>query len=167
MTSTARRPYAFLKWARLVTASGALILGALGYVQPITGSAWPVWASIALLVAFCIISLGQWLLDRLQERRAAEEFYEQEVTEVFRPNASARLLRFFTDNAGNKCVAIVLEHEPIAKSLNLWEGGYHAPPITLVVKGNIVVFLHSGYEKAEDYTNESPVYQVRYFPRKP
>ncbi len=151
--------------SRWTTAVAAFALGALGYVQPVTGTAWPLWSSAVLLVAFVCVTAGQWIVETIERRRAADDFYAEEVTEVFRHADSEERMRFFVDKAGNKCVGLVLEREPIPKSVHLWEGGYHAPPITLAVEGRVVGFRHSGYSSYEEYAKGGPMYQVRYFPK--
>ena len=150
---------------RWLTLGGSFVLGVLGYLQPITGATWPMWSSISLLAAFILITLGQWLVEARERHHAATDFYSHEITEVFPHAESAERVRFFADKAGNKCVGLVLDKEPIPESVHLWEGGYHAPPITLAVEGRVVGFRNSGYGSYEEYSRGGPMYQVRYFPR--
>lgn len=159
---TRRKAVAIARWT---TAVGAFALGALGYVQPLSGASWPTWSSVVLLIAFVGITVGQWTVEAIERRRAADDFYAEELTEVFRPADSETRMRFFVDKSGNKCVGLVLEREPIPKSVHLWEGGYHAPPITLAVEGRVVGFRYSGYSSYEEYSKGGPMYQVRYFPK--
>lgn len=75
-------------------------------------------------------------------------------------------MNFFTDSAENKCVKLVLKHQPIRKSVKLWEGGYLAPPITIEVTGKEVTFKFSSYNNYKEYSNGGPLYQVKYYPTK-
>ena len=150
--------------AKWIAAVAALILGVVGYVQPLAGDVWPWWSSVVLLLAFIVVTVWQWIVEHLESRRSADDFYAQEVTEVFQPADSESRMQFFTDKAGNKSVILMLGNRPIPKSLRLWEGGYHAPPITIAVAGQKVCFRHSGYLSFEEYAKGGPIYQVRYFP---
>lgn len=154
-----------LRSASWILGMAGFILGLLGYIQPLGDIQWSRTVSWVLLITFCVITVGEWLVDAVRDRHSAQEFYEQERTEVFYPPEALQRMQFFTDNGGNKCVTFVLEYEPIPESIHLWEGGYHAPPITLVVKGPALCFRHSAYSSQKEYHEGVPLYQVRYFPK--
>ena len=159
-----------MKILRLVFIISSIILGSLGYLETIFPFQWCKEAAWICLVIFILLSIGQVILDKIKEAKEAEDFYSQEIVEIFPHEDSQEKLKFFTDESGNKCVAINLEQEPIPKSLKLWEGGYDAPPITLAFDSankKRVIFKNSAYSSFEDYFQKQElVYQVRYFPKK-
>ena len=118
-----------------------------------------------MLIVFLVTSVGQLVLSRYKERKATEDFYSQEIIKVYSKDRTQDLLKFFADRYGNKCVALKVDHEPIAKSVQLWEGGYKAPPITLQCVGKEVIFKYSAYSSYEEYKTRGQLYQVRYFPK--
>jgi len=156
-----------IKILSIILIFGTTILGALGYIEKIFAFQWSKIAAWFCLFIFLILTICQIIVDRIKEARQTEEFYNQEVVEVFPPGSSKELLTFFTDDSGNKCVAIKLKHESIHKSVKLWEGGYDAPPITLAFKEKEVLFRNSTFSSFEEYTQKrGPIYQIRYFPKK-
>lgn len=144
---------------------GLILLGALGLVEKLITLKLKRGVWIALLVAFLALSIGQVLFSIALAKRAPEDFYAQEVTEVFPRNAPDGRLTFATDSAGNKCAIFMLRKAPIPNSVHLWEGGYHAPPITLAMEGNKVTFKFSAFSSAQEYANGSALYQIKYIPR--
>ena len=159
-----------IKFLGIILLIGTIALGALGYFEKLFSWEWRKKVSWCLLVIFFLLSIGQIILDKIKDVNQAEEFYDQEMVEVFPHNVSEKKLQFFIDNKNNNCVAIILEQKPIPKSLKLWEGGYIAPPITLAFdKQNEkrIIFMNSAYLSYEDYQHKKgPIYQVRYFPKR-
>jgi hypothetical protein len=141
------------------------ILGALGYIQDLLGLEWLPMYSWLLLSVFILLTLAEVLLERQKDKRAADDFYADQITEIFAHDTSEDKLGFFTDKGGNKCVAITLQRAAIPNSIKLWEGGYSAPAFTFFVKDNIVVFRNSAYGSNEEYTKPGPVYSVQYYPK--
>ena len=155
-----------IKTISIILIIGAIILGALGYIEKIFTFQWSKKVAWACLFIFLALTICQIIIDRIKEARQAEEFYNQEIVEVFPPETSKNSLNFFIDENGNKCVALTLKYEPIKKSVKLWEGGYDAPPITLAFKDKEVLFRNSAYSTYEEYYQKrGPMYQVRYFPK--
>lgn len=142
-----------------------IILGSLGYLQDLFVWDIPNSAIGGLFVAFLCISVAGVLFEREKEKRAAEDFYKEEITEVFDRSDSESRIKFFIDKGQNKCAALILRHEPIPNSINLMEGGYLAPRFSIVVKQNIVVFRNSAYSNYEEYRKPGPVYSVKYYPK--
>ncbi len=159
-------PVELIKILSVILIIGTVVLGALGYFEKIFTFQWSKIAAWICLATFFILTICQIILDKIKEARQAEEFYNQEIIEAFPPRTSKDLLTFFTDDSGNKCIAIKLKYEPIPKSVKLWEGGYDAPPITLAFKEKEVIFRNSAYSSFEEYSQkQGPIYQIRYFPK--
>ncbi len=144
----------------------AFVLGVIAYIQDLSANRWRRVVLILLMVLFMVVSLSQKLLEWSQQRKAAEEFYSQEIVRVFQKDRSKNAMHFFTDRQGSKCVTFALEHEPIPNTVKLWEGGYAAPPITLAVSSNTVTFRYSAYTDYDQYRSNPLLYQMRYFPKK-
>ncbi len=142
-----------------------VILGSFGYVNDYFG--WPLnsWASVAFLMSFICISVAELKYNFDKEKRAADDFYVQEIMEVFERSSSESKMKFFVDTAGNKCVALTIKNDAIPNSVKLWEGGYVAPPFTFSTDGNVVTFKNSAYDSYEAYRKPGPIYSVKYFPR--
>ncbi len=121
------------------------VLGLLGYAKDLSKQKWKTWILWTLPVVFLLLSAGREVFNWYTAKKSAEYFYSKEIVRVYPKNSSQNELKFFRDNFGNKCVAIQLEHEPIPKSVKLWEGGYAAPPITLEISGKEIIFKHSSY----------------------
>jgi len=159
-----------MKILGIIILLGVIALGSLGYLEKNLSWRWGKKASWICLIIFLLLSIGQIILDKIKEAKQAEEFYNQEIVEVFPHNGSEEKLQFFTDEKGNKCVVITLVQKPIPKSLTLWEGGYDAPPITLAFDNQNekrIIFRNSAYSSYDDYQQKKgPMYQVRYFPIK-
>src|SRR5687767_4235709 len=102
----------FLEKAPSVVFIIITILGSLGYIEDIFGLKWSKKVSVILLFVFVLFSISDKVLDWYEDKHAAEKFYNQEMTQIFRPDACPAHMRFFTDASGNKSVALLLPYEP-------------------------------------------------------
>jgi len=75
-------------------------------------------------------------------------------------------MKFFADKAGNRWVAVLLQHEPIPESVEFWEGGYKAPPHILRFFGKAVAYGNTDCSTFEEYVKDGTWYQVKYCPRR-
>ena len=155
----------FTSVALWICTAALILLGALGLLEKVTPLKLKRSVWIVLLIAFFAFSVGQVVLSLAVAKRAPEDFYAQEVTEIYPRNEMNGRLTFTTDADGNKCAIFALKKIPIPNTVHLWEGGYHAPPVTLSIDRNKVVFKFSAFSTLEDYAQGRSLYQIKYIPK--
>lgn len=137
---------------------GFIVVGVLGYIEGIPGV-----LKICLMVLFLLLSVGQIIITLHERKKSIEDFYNSEIVTVY-PQQSSKGKLEFSYNKNPKWLAIALEYKPIPKSVQLFEGGYLAPPITLAFQDNKVIFKNSAFSSYEQYENQPIIYQIRYYP---